>query len=52
MQPTQKKIMTMVKVSDSCAADQSGNSCAMGVDRTLQAYTMPTSSRIITPMTA
>ena len=37
MQPMQKRIITIVNVSDSCALVQSGYSCAIGMDSTLQA---------------
>ena len=35
--PRQKKIITTVKVIESCALLQCGNSCAMGAERMLQA---------------
>ena len=39
--PRQKKLITIVKVRESCAVVQRGNSAAIGPDSTLHAYTRP-----------
>ena len=50
--PTQKKLMTMVKVRDNWAALHWGNSAAMGPDSTLHAYTRPDTSNTAQPTMA
>ena len=47
--PMQKKLITIVNVSDSCAALHCGNSAAIGPDSTLHAYTSPLSSSATHP---